>query len=71
MIPNEFVWTGGDTHLYSNSIEATEELLKREPKELPTLKLNNEIQDIYGFRYEDIEIIGYDAHPNIKVDVAV
>lgn len=71
MIPNEFIWTGGDTHLYSNSIEAAEELLKREPKELPILKLNPEIQNIYGFRYEDIEIVGYDPHPNIKVDVAV
>jgi thymidylate synthase len=71
MIPREFIWTGGDVHLYTNSIEATEILLKREAKELPILKLNPNIQNINGFRFEDIEILNYDPHPNIKVDVAV
>lgn len=71
MQPNEFIWTGGDTHLYSNSIGATEELLTREIRELPQIKLNKDIQNITDFRYEDIEIVGYDPHPNIKVDVAV
>jgi len=71
MIPNEFIWTIGDAHLYSNSIEATEELLKREIKTLPKLKINTDIENIRGFRYEDFEILNYDPHPNIKVDVAV
>jgi len=71
MIPNEFIWTGGDVHIYANAIEATEELMSREIKPLPTLKINPDIQNIYGFRYEDFEIENYDPHPNIKVDVAV
>jgi thymidylate synthase len=71
MVPDEFILTIGDAHLYSNSIEASKELLKREPKELPILKLNPNIQNIYDFRYEDIEILNYNPHTNIKVDVAV
>jgi len=71
MIPNEFIQTIGDAHVYANAIEATEELLKREPRKLPTLWLNPDIQNIYGFREEDIKIFDYDPHPNIKVDVAV
>lgn len=71
MIPREFVWTGGDVHLYSNSIDATKQLLQRDIRPLPKLKINPDIENIYGFRYEDFEIIGYDPHPNIKVDVAV
>lgn len=70
-IPNDFILTTGDTHLYANSIEATKELLKRDIRSLPKLKLNPDIQNIYGFRYEDIEIVDYDPHPNIKVEVAV
>lgn len=71
MIPNEFIWTGGDVHIYANAIPATEELLHREIKTLPQLYINPDIQNIYGFRYEDFEIKNYDPHPNIKVDVAV
>lgn len=71
MIPREFIWTIGDTHLYANSIEATEELINREIRELPKLKINPDIQNIYGFRYEDFEIVDYNPHPNIKVEVAV
>lgn len=71
MIPNDFIQTIGDAHLYSNSIEATEELLKREPRKLPKLWINPDVQNIYGFRYDDIKILDYDPHPNIKVKVAV
>jgi thymidylate synthase len=71
MIPREFILTIGDAHLYANSIEATEELLKREIKPLPKLKMNPDVQNIQGFRYEDFEIVDYDPHPNIKVEVAV
>lgn len=71
MIPNEFIWTGGDVHLYENSIEATKELLNRNTKSQPRLIINPNIKNIYDFRFEDIKIDGYDAHPNIKVDVAV
>jgi len=71
MIPDELTFSGGDVHIYDNAIAAVEEILKREPRDLPQLKLNPDIQNIYGFRIEDIEIIGYDPHPNIAVDVAV
>jgi thymidylate synthase len=71
MVPSEFIWTGGDCHLYDNHEEQVEELLKRNPKKLPTVKLNPEIKDIFDFKYEDIELIDYDPHPLIKGKVAV
>lgn len=71
MVPCDFVMTTGDTHLYSNSFDATEELLKREIRTLPKLKMNKDIEDIYDFRFEDFEILDYNPHPNIKVAVAV
>jgi len=71
MVPREFIWTGGDVHIYSNHIDQLQEIFEREPRELPKLKLNTDIQNIYEFRYEDITIERYDPHPNIKMDVAV
>jgi len=71
MIPREFIHTIGDAHIYSNHIEAIEEMLKRDIKKLPILNINKNIEDIYKFRYEDIVIKDYDSHPNIKMDVAV
>lgn len=71
MIPREFILTIGDAHIYSNHIDAIEEMLKREIKPLPKLKLNSNIQNIQGFRYEDFQILNYDPHPNIKMNVAV
>ena len=71
MIPFEFILTMGDAHLYENSFKAVEELLKREPRDLPILKINNDIEDIYKFRIEDFEILNYEPHNNIKVEVAV
>lgn len=70
MIPDEFIWTGGDVHLYSNSIEASKEIMNREPYKLPKLKLNKK-DDIKDYRFEDFEIVDYQYHPNIKVDIAV
>ena len=71
MIPREFILTTGDTHLYTNSFDATEEILKRDSFKLPELKINKDIQNIKGFRYEDFELIDYESHKNIKVDVAI
>lgn len=71
MVPEEFVWTGGDVHLYDNHKEQVEELLTREPKPLPTVKLNPEVKSVFDFTYDDIELIGYDPHPPIKAPVAV
>jgi thymidylate synthase len=69
--PGEFVHTFGDAHLYENHLDQAHELLSREPRPLPKLKLNPEIRDIDGFRFEDIEVVDYDPHPPIKALVAV
>lgn len=71
MIPYEFIWTGGDVHIYNNHIDALKEVISRESYDLPKLKLNENIKNIYDFRYDDIEIENYQAHPNIKMEVAV
>ena len=67
----DFVWTGGDTHLYTNHFEQAKLQLSREPLSLCELKLNPEIKDIFDFKFEDIEIVGYESHPAIKAPVAV
>ena len=69
--PGEFIWTGGDTHLYLNHLEQAQLQLTREPRELPTMKLNPEIKDIFDFKYEDFELVNYNPHPPIKAPVAV
>ncbi|MBP8947145.1 MAG: thymidylate synthase [Bacteroidales bacterium] len=67
----EFIHTFGDVHLYLNHIEQAKLQLSREPFALPQLKLNQNIKNIDDFKFEDIEIINYQAHPAIKADVAV
>ena len=67
----DFVHTLGDAHIYSNHFEQVELQLSRAPKPLPQLVLNPEVRDIEGFRYEDLRIEGYQAHPHIKGKVAV
>ena len=69
--PGEYVHSTGDTHLYENHMEQVELQLSREPMALPTIRLNPEIKDIFDFKYEDIELIGYNHHPGIKAPVAV
>ena len=71
MEPGEFIHTYGDLHLYRNSIEAAKLQLSRAPLPLPTVKINNEVPNIFDFKYRDIELIGYESYPAIKVDVAV
>jgi thymidylate synthase len=66
-----FVHTFGDLHLYSNHVEQAKLQLTREPRPLPQMRLNPEIKDIHGFRYEDFELLGYDPHPGIKAPIAV
>lgn len=70
-IATEFVWTGGDVHIYNNHIEQLKGQLKLEPYPSPTLKLNRDVTDIDDFTYEDFEIDGYESHPIIKMPVAV
>lgn len=71
LVPGDFVWTGGDCHLYSNHMEQTRLQLSREPRRRPTMKLNPTVKDIFGFRYEDFTLEGYDPHPHIAAPVAV
>lgn len=67
----EFVHTLGDAHLYSNHIEQTMTLLKRDTRPLPIMKLNLEVKDLFAFKYSDFELLGYDPHPAIKAPVAI
>jgi thymidylate synthase len=67
----DFVWTGGDTHLYSNHMEQVELQLSRTPRALPTMKINPNVKDILDFQFEDFTLEGYDPYPGIKAPVAV
>jgi thymidylate synthase len=69
--PGEFVHTLGDTHLYTNHIEQARLQLQREPRQLPTMKLNPDVKSIFDFTYEDFTLEGYDPHPHIAATVAV
>lgn len=70
MLPDELIGNLGDTHLYSNHIDAAREQLTRTPKDLPQLVLGD-AADLYSYKFEDIRIIGYDPHPTIKADISV
>ena len=67
----EFVWTGGDCHLYLNHLEQANEQLTREPLPLPRLALRRRPESIFDYRYEDFEILNYESHPHIPAAVAV
>jgi len=69
--PGEFIHTLGDAHLYLNHLQQAEQQLARAPFALPVLKLNPKIQSVFDFRYDDIAIVGYQAHPPIKAAIAV
>ena len=69
--PGDFVHTLGDAHIYSNHLEQVQLQLAREPRALPTMRLNPEIRDIFAFRFEDFTLAGYDPHPHIAAPVAV
>ncbi|SDH48209.1 thymidylate synthase [Pseudomonas benzenivorans] len=69
--PGEFIWTGGDCHLYANHIEQADLQLSRAPLPLPRMQLNPAVKDIFAFRFEDFELQNYQAHPHIAAPVAV
>ena len=67
----DFIWTGGDCHLYSNHVEQADEQLTREPLPLPRLAIKRRPPSIFDYRFEDFEILNYESHPHIKAAVAV
>ena len=69
--PGEFVHTFGDVHIYSNHVEQVKLQLTREPKKLPQMKINPEVKSIFDFKFEDFELVNYEAHPHIKGEVSV
>lgn len=69
--PGEFIHTLGDTHIYLNHLEQVETQLARTPRALPTMRINPEVKDIFGFKYEDFTLEGYDPWPGIKAPISV
>jgi thymidylate synthase len=71
LLPGEFVWTGGDVHLYTNHLEQASLQLSRTPYPLPQLKIKRKPASIFEYDFEDFEIVNYQAHPSIKAPIAV
>ena len=71
LLPGEFVWTGGDVHLYLNHLEQAKTQLERTPRSLPKLNILRKPDSIFDYRYEDFEIMEYDPYPSIKAPIAV
>ena len=71
LAPGEFIWTGGDVHLYSNHVDQARLQLTRDIRPLPQMKLNTDVRDLFAFRFEDFELLHYDPHPHIKAEVAI
>ncbi|HRW99967.1 MAG TPA: thymidylate synthase [Cyclobacteriaceae bacterium] len=69
--PGEFVWTGGDVHLYTNHIEQAQTQLSREPYPLPQLRIKRKPPTLFDYQFEDFEIVNYQSHPSIKAPIAV
>lgn len=69
--PGDFVHTLGDAHIYSNHFEQARLQLTRTPKQLPKMRINPNVKDLFDFRFEDFELVGYEADPTIKAPIAV
>jgi thymidylate synthase len=69
--PGDFVWTGGDVHLYTNHLEQMQLQLTRQPYPLPELRIKTKPADIFSYQFEDFEILNYQSHPSIKAPIAV
>jgi thymidylate synthase len=71
LAPGDFVWTGGDCHIYSNHFDQVREQLSRAPRPYPKLSIKRKPASLFEYAYDDFEILGYDPHPHIKAPVAV
>ena len=71
LAPGEFIHTLGDAHLYMNHLDQARLQLQRVPKELPKVIINQSVKDLFEFKFEDFEVVGYDPHPTIKAEVSV
>jgi thymidylate synthase len=71
LLPGEFIWTGGDCHLYANHMEQVATQLARTPYPLPRLVIRRNPGSLFDYRFEDFEIVGYQSHPAIRAPVAV
>jgi thymidylate synthase len=69
--PGDFVHTLGDAHLYLNHLDQANEQLARDPYPMPRMRINPDVKDIFGFRYEDFQLEGYQSHPHIKAPIAI
>ena len=69
--PGDFVHTLGDAHLYANHFDQAREQLTRTPKDLPTMKMNEDVRDLFAFTFQDFELIGYEPDAHIKAPIAV
>ncbi len=71
LLPGEFIWTGGDVHLYTNHLEQARTQLSRKPFALPQLNIRRKPETLFGYQFEDFEIVNYQCHPGIKAPIAV